>query len=207
MNAASGGDRNAIQAARYFNIMSKLHSGTYGDEGDVLDYPLYDEFQIAAATLVHHLFTNPIGGALARNYSQTNVQSANGMPQGNKFYCHALQLTYTAEEVRTEPEVQLIQEMLHNTTATFRIVGKDIYGIWPLDVLMGNALQTTALVATTPGLTGQARYTGIYPLNIPIVLASQVRFEVEIQHWVAADAGLANDWLRFTLVGILERLS
>jgi hypothetical protein len=76
--------------------------------------------------------------------------------------------------------------------------------------VMGLSLQSLV----TPAVAGDSmplftlnRATGILPLNLPIVLASQVAFNVTLQHHVAPNANLDNDKLKIGLCGILERLS
>jgi len=206
---------NMQDVAEFYQTMNAMQTGTYSKEGDILDWTLWDRFEIDGTTpvLIHRLFVNGLGtpGGVAgnRNLADTNQVGANPVPQGNKLFVRAIKLFYRADEIRTPTEHVEWHDMLANTTLNIKIVGKDTYGQWALDELMGIPVSMMNVPAATnynPS-NSNGRYLGIFPLNLPIVLSSLVSFNVEMEHHVAPAADLDDDLVKVGLNGILLRLS
>lgn len=217
-NAVTPMERQVDLRRGYIEAMDSLRTGTYKGSGDVIDYSLYDRVVLDFTTprLNHRMFQAGVGqnspAGVPKTQADTNVQGAQGIPVGSKLYINAIKIIYTAEENRAAAELQLIQQLLEQTTFNFRLSGKDTYGLWKLTELMGTPMN----VVVTPAVAGDneipvsvGRFVGIYPLNLPIVLAQQVFFEVLLEHWDAAATytDLDGDWINVSLSGILERLS
>lgn len=198
----------------YVEALNSLQTGTYKGSGDVLDYSLYDRVDMLSTVLQHHLFRAGIGqndpAGNPKTRADTNVQGSTAIPVGSKLYVNALKLFYTSTAATvTAAILNNFQEMIEQSTLTIEIEGKANYGTWKLNEILGvpfqAALEPAALGSLGQGSAG--RFLGIYPLNLPIVLAQQVSFEVFLEHHVAANAALDGDWMTVSLSGILERLS
>jgi len=214
MNAASS-TRMVDLRAGYYDAINAMQTGTYKKDGDILDWTLWDRFEVdgTTPTLIHRLFVNGLGspGGVAgnRNLADTNLVGNQGIPLGQKLYIRAIKLFYRADEVRTPTEHVSWHDMLANTTLNIQIPGKDSYGQWALDELMGISTSMMNVPAATNYNPSNSvgRYVGIFPLNLPIVLSSQVAFTVTVEHHVAPAADLDDDLVKVGLNGILERLS
>jgi len=205
-------DRQVDLRQGYINALNSLQTGTYKGSGDVIDYSLYDRIDMLSTTLQHHLFQIGVGqndpAGVVKTLADTNVQGSQGIPVGQKLYVNAIKVMYSSTtDAVTAAILNAFQEMVEQTTLTVRITGKDNYGQWKLGEMFGVPLQMALIDATTASPASLGRFLGIYPLNLPIVLAQQVQFEVFLEHHVAPSDVLDGDWLTVSLSGILERLS
>jgi len=197
--------------AGYYNAIKSLQEGTYKGSGDIIDWTLWDRLVMLNTTNRHVLFVNGIGGTFPggalKDMADTNVEGNQGMPLGSKLYVRAIKLFYQFHAEPSEAIMQDFYDMLQETTFNISIYGKYSYGQWGLDELFGICVTGQPLAAVVaPGIS-QNRYVGIYPLNLPIVLASQVSFQVQVEHHAAAADTLNTDRIKVGLNGILERLS
>lgn len=214
MNAASTGRMQDLRAG-YYDAVQAMQTGTYKRDGDILDWTSWDRFEVdgTTPTLIHRLFVNGLGspGGVAgnRNLADTNLVGNQGLPLGLKLYVRAIKIFYRADEIRTPAEIVAWHDMLANTTINFAIPGKDTYGQWALDEVMNIPVSMMNVPAATNYNPSESSgtYRGILPLNLPIVLASQVAFNITVEHHVAPAAGLDDDIVKIGLNGILERLS
>lgn len=197
----------------YVEALNSLSTGTYKDSGDIIDYSLYDRIDMLSTRLESLMFVAGVGqndpDGNVKTLADTNVQGSNGLPVGQKLYVNAIKLFYTSTVATglTTALVNSLQEMIENTVLTIEISGKANYGQWKLNEIIGVPIQAQVAAAGSLNNLSYGRFLGIYPLNLPIVLAQQVNFDVRIQHLVAPAAGLDGDWLTVSLSGILERLS
>lgn len=188
--------------------LQSLGSGSFGTQGDMLDWSYYDEAVIAVATLTHRLFTNPLGAG-GKTLDQTNLTAAGQIPQGQKLITHAIKIMYTSAAAKTTAAVQEFYTLLTRTTVAIKLQNKETMGLWTLQELLGSA----TLIAMTPTAAGdnipliQPKFHGVFPLNKKLVLAALTPFEVTITHHAAPGATTANDRLKIALSGILSRIS
>lgn len=188
--------------------LTKLQQGTFGEEGEQLEWSYFDTATIAAATLVHRLFTNPLGAG-GKTLADTNLTQAGQMPQGQHLEVNAIKVMYTSDAAKATAAVQNLYDLFTETTISVEIANNKSMGQWTIQELMGAA----TLFALTPTAAGdnipliQPRYTGVYLLNVPIVIAALTPFEVTVTHHVAPAAALADDKLKISLAGILTRAS
>lgn len=188
--------------------LETLQTGSYGVEGEKLDWTYYDTAILAAATQVHRLFTNPLGAG-GKTLDQTNLTIAGQIPQGQQIITRAIKVMYRSVAVKGTAALQSLYDLLATTTVQVKLQNKETMGIWTLQELLGSA----TLFALTPTVAGdnisqiQPKYHGIFPLNTPIVLAALTPFEVTVTHHVAVAAGLANDQLKIGLSGTMIRIS
>lgn len=190
------------------DALLKTQVGSYGTEGDKLDWSYWDEALVAAATLVHRLFTNPLGAG-GKTLDQTNLTQAGQIPQGQLFDVRAIKLLYTSAGAKATADLQSLFTLFARSTVSIKLQNKESMGQWTLQEIMGDALQ----FALTPTVAGdnisqpQPKFHGIFPLNIPIILAALTPFEVTLTHHAAPNAALANDRLRISLAGKLTRVT
>jgi len=182
--------------------------GTYGTEGEQLDWSYYDEADIAAATLTHRLFTTPLGQA-GKTLANTNLTLAGQIPQGQLLDVRAIKVFYTSNAARATADVQSLYTLLNTTTLSVKLSNKETMGQWTLQELMGTAILFD-MVPTVPGDNiplVSPKFHGIFPLNKKIILAALTPFEVTMIHHVAPAAALADDRIKVSLSGILTRVS
>lgn len=188
--------------------LDKVGVGTYGLEGERLDWTYYDTAVLAAATTTHRLFTNPLGSG-GKTLDQTNLTQAGQIPQGQQLQVKALKVMYRTSAVKNTASVVSFYDMLAQTTVSVKLANKETMGQWTLQELVGAA----TLFALTPTAAGDniplilPKYHGIFPLNTKIILAALTPFEVTVTHHVAVNAALANDQLKIGLSGTLIRVS
>lgn len=188
--------------------LDKVAVGTYGTEGDELDWTYYDEAIIAAATNTHRLFTTPLGSG-GKTLDQTNLTLAGQIPQGQLLDVRSIKFMYTSSVAKGTAGIQDLFTMFARTTVSVKLQNKESMGQWTVQELLGCALQ----VAITPTVAGdnlpfpQPKFHGIFPLNKKIVLAALTPFEVTVIHHAAAPATAANDRFKIGLSGILTRVT
>lgn len=188
--------------------LENLQQGTYGVEGEKLDWTYYDSNPLAVATLTNRFFTNPLGAG-GKTLAQTNLTQAGQIPQGQNHTVRAIKVWYRSAAAKGTAAVQDLYTMLEQTTVSIKLQNKETMGQWTLQELMGASL----LFALTPTVAGdnipviQPKFHGIFPLNTPIVLAALTPFEVTVQHHTAVAATLATDILKIGLAGTLVRVS
>lgn len=188
--------------------LQKVGVGTYGTEGDQLDWSYYDEAIIAAATLTHRMFTTPLGTG-GKTLDQTNLPLAGQIPQGQLLDVRAVKVSYTTSAAKGTAAVQDFYTLLTRTTLSIKLQNKETMGQWCLQELFGS----NSLFALTPTAAGdnipviEPRFHGIFPLNKKIILAALTPFEVTLIHHAAPTATLANDRFKFYLSGILTRVT
>lgn len=188
--------------------LTKLQQGTFGEEGEQLEWSYYDTAVIAAATLVHRLFTNPLGAG-GKTLADTNLTQAGQMPQGQHLEVNVIKLMYISDAAQATVDVQTLYTLLSESTISIEIANNKSMGQWTLQEILGSSLQ----FALTPSAAGDniplltPRFTGIYPLNVPIIIAALTPFEVTLTHQVAPGAALADNKLKISLAGILTRAS
>ena len=188
--------------------LENLQQGTYGAEGERLDWTYYDSNPLAVATLTNRYFTNPLGSG-GKTLAQTNLTLAGQIPQGQNHTVQAIKVFYRTTGAKATAAVNDFYTMLEQTTVSVKLQNKETMGQWTLMELMGAA----TLFALTPTAAGdnipliQPKYHGIFPLNNPIVLAALTPFEVTVTHHTAVAATLATDVLKIGLAGTLVRVS
>lgn len=197
----------------YQDVLAALHTGTYTKQGDIIDWTLWDRFVLNNAVLQHTMFQDGRGSVVAgaaRTLADTSVEGSQAIPQGSKLYVRAIVLILQPKAMLTEATYQNHMAMLQETTMNVHVRGKDTQGQWALDEIMAvpiaaalshSAAGSFVIGASTP------KAVGVKLLNLPIILASQVHFSVDIVHHVAPDAAIDDDLVKVGLAGILERLS
>jgi len=190
--------------------LARLARGTYGSGGEVLDKTIWDTAILLAATVVHRLFTIPLGGGVpAKTLDRTNMTQGGQMPQGQNLAVRAIKIFYTTIGALATADVQTLYTFLRTCTAEIILPGKDTMGEWTLMELMGTPL----LAAEIPTAAGDniplisSRFHGIMPLNTPLVLAALTPFEVRLTCHTPSGAALDGDFIGIGLTGTLQRAS
>lgn len=205
------------QRRGYVAALNSMNAGTYKASGDVIDWTMWDTVDLVAASTETRMFINSRGvvvGAAARNLADTNVIGRQGgVPQGQKLYVKAIKAWYVQDaDDHTEAFWKDWYAFLESTTINVDIASKASYGQWTLLEIFNQSVAMMlepAAAADNYALGTVSRGMGILPLNLPIVLASNVTFDITLQTWLAGGvaANLAGDKLKIGLCGILERLS
>lgn len=206
--------QNWQEVAKFRNAMAQMAQGTYKDQGDLIDYSLYDTAQLLSTVLDHRLFTVGVGqvdpvSAARKNFSDTDVEGNVGLPTGQKLMIQYIKVMYVADAVKTSAQMHNLYTTLNQTVFNFGISGKDTYGRWTLTEMFNlpfsQMIADAATNYTSPASMG--RCLGIFPLQLPIVLASLTTFNVTLTHTVAPNAALDGDRIIVSLCGALGRLS
>ncbi len=194
-------------------MSAELASGTYTGAADIIDYTLYDRIDMLSTRVTHRMFQVGVGqndpDGNVKTLADTNVQGSQGVPKGSKLQVQAIEMFYTATTALTAAIMLNLQEMIEQSTLTVKVTGKDNLGLWKLNEIVGVPIQAAISDAVTVDTTQASlgRYLGIKPLNLPIILAEQVEFQILLEHHVAPNASLDADFLSIGLAGILMRQS
>jgi hypothetical protein len=189
-------------------FMQQLQDGAFGGDADVKQYSIYDTQLVINAAVTQRYFTNQLGsplGAGVKTLADTNMTTAGVMPQGQHFSAMAIQVMYTTAAAKATADVQSLYTFMNETTV--ELIRASKYTMWQgkLGELMGDALKF-AMVPTVAGDNiplNQPRFTGIYPLNEPIVFPALIGIEAEVTNHVVPAAALADDKLCISLQGLL----
>lgn len=193
------------QEMEQFNALMQMDTGTYKGSGDVIDFSLYDTAELAAATTEYRMFQVPRGQG-GKGLQDTNMQAGGQLPVGQKLYVKAIKVQYLADAALDAAHKLALNTFLFNASLNFFIEGKDTYGRWPLAEIFGVPMLADQTTATVDAIS-TGRFVGILPLNLPIILASQVSFSVNLEANGAGAAALDGDKIKVSLAGILKRLS
>jgi hypothetical protein len=186
--------------------IDRLQRGTFGASGEKLDWSYYDRVVLVSTTTTTRLFTVQLG-ASGKTLADTNLTQSGQIPQGQLFRIKSIKTFYVTNATRATANVQMIYDVLKNTSVQIIIPNKGPMGQWSLMELMG----ASTLIAVTPTAAGdnipviQPRYHGIFPLNIPMTLAALTPFYVEVTHHTAPNAALNDDRIYVSLSGMLVR--
>lgn len=198
-------------ATKSQRAIQKTQTGTYGSQGEKLNWTYYDTEIINPAVTNVRMFQTPMSGTKHRGL--TNMILGGQIPNGKKFVVRALKcfwISYpTAGATTKVTTVNLEQwfDQLANTTLQIKIDNKDVVFESTLIELFGMA----TAVAFNPALTAnlpfpEPRFHGIFPLPFKITLASLTSFYVEVQHNTAIPAACTGDHFKFGLNGGLLRV-
>ena len=199
--------KQAQERKSFLSALQNLGTGTYSNYGDTL-YLLSTEPE-------YLLFVNGTGQNDAvtgnrKTLADTNMDKEIA-PKGSKFMIMYLKVFYNLLAEGDEAVLETIYTMMRNMVLTLDIFGKADYGQWALDELF-NMPVAAVTVPSVPGDNIQVatRWTaqGIYPLKVPIVLASQTNFKIHVvPAGGAPDSGLDDSILKVSLCGVQARLS
>ena len=195
------------------NALKNLQRGTYGKEGERIDWTYYDTETITTGTQIVRLFQVPLGTA-GKTEDFTNLSTAGMMPQGQKLRVFAIKVFWTSQPgagpaitKTTALDVESLYTQLARTVLKIRIENKAPMGVWTLQELLGLSLAVGVNPALTLNLPFQnPRFHGIFPLNKKITLSALVPFFVEITHSVNPPAAVNGDLLKIGLAGELTRV-
>lgn len=194
--------------------LQNLDRGTHSRSGEIMDWSYYDSFNVSAALSIN-MFQSAVGQS-SKTLDKTNMTSNGQIPTGQRFTIHRIKMLYVSQAAAWASDgtaqVQKWYDLLTKTTFEFKIPGKDSLLTLTLQELLGPAT-LTAMIPTSSGDNIpiiQPRYSGIFPLNKPIILAEQTTFGCLITHQTAPSAdlyGTTGDLVKISLNGILERKS
>lgn len=190
------------------DALNKLAEGSYGTEGETLDWSYWDTAVMAAAALVWRMFTAPIGGVAARTRADTNMTTSGMIPQAQYFEVYAIKFFYLTAANHAADAQQDLFTLIGRSTMDIRLTNKFNSGEWGLDEITGLSIKygITHAAANAGETMPNTRFHCIYPLKNKIILAAMTPFEVNLLHHMAAvPASLVGDFLKISLAGILTR--
>lgn len=181
-----------------------VQQGTLSKEGEVLSYSLFDTITLAAATTFHDFYTVPLGQA-GKTKADTNMVQAGVMPAGQRLRADFIKVMVVGDTAgMTDTELNAWFHVMFNTSVEIMVPGKENLGIWTLTELMGYS-QAMAMAATQEGTV--PRFSGIFRLQVPILLAAQTPFKVRMEHHSTLTDNTDGMKIKLALSGVLERLS
>jgi len=189
-------------------FLQQLQDGAFGGDADVKQWSWWDTQLVIAAAGTQRYFVNQLGsvlGAGVKTLADTNMTTPGQMPQGNHFSAMAIHVMYNSDAAHGTADVQNLYDFIAETTVELIRASKYTMGEWRLHELVGDAIQ----FAMTPTVAGdnipmnQPRFTGIYPLNEPVVFPALIGIEAAVTNHVAPAAALAGDKLTISLSGLL----
>lgn len=192
--------------------LQNLDRGTHARGGEIMDWSYYDSFSLLSTRLANNMFQTAVGQS-SKTLDQTNMTANGIIPTGQRLTIHRIKMFYISQSgswaSAGTAQIQKWYSALAKSTFEFKIPGKDSLLTLTLQELLGPA----TLVADVPTVSGdsirfiQPRYSGIFPLNKPIILAANTSFGCLVTHQTAPDATLDTDIIKIALNGILERKS
>jgi hypothetical protein len=188
--------------------LQNLATGTHSAFGEKIHWSYYDRLILAAAGTVFPFFQLPIGPG--RTLADTNMTTAGVIPVNQNFKIRALTVNYAQHADIATATIALIYAFIRDVTISMSINGKAPTFQFPLTSLMGIPLlaHTTPAATITDILQSSGKFSGVFPLNVPITLAAQTNFVVNLEYPAALGAiAIVGDFLKISLDGILERAS
>ena len=201
------------EQSRTSNAQAELASGTYMAVGEKLDWSYYDTQILQVANLSHTYMTQGVGkpfttGAI-KTIADSNILSEN-LPEGLKFTIKAIKIFYLSAITKTSAALLEWFQLMHQGVLTFKIANKD--AIW--QTTLAEAISLNTAIIHHPAVAGDNDTNGqmniirsAYPINVDIVIAARTNWKILLEHTVAPGATVANDRLKISCQGILERLS
>jgi len=195
------------------NLKKTLNLPLFNEQGDQIDYTLYDRMALnnAGGAIEREFFVNGLGdtdpvSTLRKTKADTNVREGK-IPEGQAFAAFALKFWIETDEVRTEPERVLFNQWVKGCVVEILIESKNQYGTWKLSEILGKVddSQVTAGAAGQAFEASRGDYAGIKKFNLYIPLPRLVTYSVKLIQTVAPAAALDGDFINCGLVGILNR--
>ena len=206
----------AQERMQFMSALANLGTGTYSAYGDMFDWTSYDSMYLLSTAPEYRLFSvglgevDPITG-VNKNLADTNMRGRTITPKGSKLLVQYIKVFYSLRAAGDETNLQAIYDVFDNFVVNLSIFGKDTYGQWALDELMNLPLKVVTVPATPGDNIGretQIKGAGVYPLKVPIVLASQTTFDIIVTpSGGAPDESLDDSKLKIGLCGVQARLS
>lgn len=184
------------------DMKTEVEKGTFDpNRADKLWWSYYDSVILAAATLIHRLFTIPVGQA-GKGYNMSNWPLAAVMPSNEKFRVHALECYYYTDAAKTQAQKQNWIDAMMQSFFELVINSKTSQLQLPMIQLLGSAVDMVVTGAAAGDFnTGRAVYKGCFELPIKIVLAANTPVYGVLNFTVAHNASLDGDRVYMCMVG------
>lgn len=189
----------------------QLQEGAHSSSGEVFSASHYDTYKILTGILTYKYFSVPLNQA-GKTLADTNNLLAGVFPSSFRLTADMIKMIFRMPAVGgvTQSILDDIYNMFFNTTIQITMPGKDNLGLFTLSEIFGASMNVgydAATLASGP----QAIVSGKFRLNIPIVIAANTAYSVDLVHHVAPPATLyVTDYeaqLKFIFSGTMERLS
>lgn len=176
--------------------------------GEVLDWTYYDTIKLLSTTQMHRFFTVPLGQG-GKTLADTNLPNSSALPQGQNLKVHAIKPFYITDEALATDNLQMVYDVLNNSTIEFVVPGKDSLGTWRLAEIFGSSF-LAPLIPTVAGDNIQqikADFKPAYPLNYAIKIGAIQTFELRLTHHVLPNVALDGNKICMGLRGRLVRMA
>ncbi len=198
--------RNMFSGRPSINRDINLNQGTWGLGGESLQYPVYDRMRMLNSLAVgtRTLFNTAVGQQrenVVLTFADTNIEKSESIPSSQKWIFRKITVGYVASEVRTDAEIVSILDYMRTSTFRLNINSKDDMLRLPLWMFFGSPQLVSAPAATINSSSPHALFTGVFTLEIPIVLQALTDWKILVEPLVASAAGLDNDFLTFIIDG------
>lgn len=184
------------------NDAMNLNGGTWGLGGEDLDYPVYDRVLMdstIAAGVPRTMFNQAVGTdreGVKLTYADTNIEAPN-VPNSQKFGFKKLYVVYMGAAVRDQAGFQLILNYFRQSTIRFNIDSKaDMFRL-PMWRFAGALQVVVAPAATIDTKIPSPMWTGIWEIQVPLILQALTIFKLVLEPQAASDAVLNGDKLGF----------
>lgn len=185
----------------------KLRQGTYGDNGQALWWSLYDSFLFdnGGANPLQQLFYTEAIGVNGKTIIDTNNRAGGLIPTGQNLRAEALEIYYVPSATKTLAQYQNIIDMIATGVLIVDISSKSNQLELPLVQIFGATMPAaTSDVNANP--ISRSDFNGVWQLPIPIVLAAQTTWSVQIDWSANPNVSLDGDKLYLSFVGGLLTL-
>jgi len=187
------------------DAINNMQKGSYGTSGEVFHSSLWDTFTLASTVLQNKLFAVPINqGSPAKTEADTNMLLAGVMPNAQKMIVSGIKLQIVGLDGMTDVQMHRLYTVLTSTTAKIEIPGKDNLGLFCLSEIIGASLM---LPQGATYNNAALNSTSGFKLSVPIILAANTPFAVNIVHHAAPSAYLDGVKIKWIFSGVTERLS
>ena len=193
------------------NTVLSLQQGTYGTEGQGMDWTYWDEIALTAAGASFSLFQNIQG----RTVDQTNMVINGQIPSAQNFVIRCINLCYLSTAVKAAADIQTFFNWIMGVvlqiapTGIANIFEKPLTEMFAIPIMMQATTTTATDVGVSSALMSTGRFLNTSILNVPITLAGNVTFKVTLSYPTALGGGnaLIGDILRIGFNGYLVRAS
>jgi hypothetical protein len=183
--------------------LQRLQRGTYSDRGDRNGWTYWDAITLNHVASYFRMFQLAWSGTKTRDL--TNMKTAGQIPANQNFQVRSISVQYIAAAARTT--LVPIHKLLAETVCEIIINGKDasyqktLAQMLGLSFLVENA--TGAANIVTQPFVDTIKQAD--KLSVPITLAANVPFEVDLTCTVPNAAALDGDIIKIGLNGMLLR--
>lgn len=160
------------------SIMTTMGPDVFPRDKEVLDYTFFDSALIVTATAdTYNLFASAGNNPLTSNWIGTSA----GMPAGSAFYLKSIRVTWLPGTGALDAKnLQQFVSLLFTVDSSKKYFEAPIWN-FPGGVGLQTETFATAATGTSVGNNGFPSLTNRYMLSRPVLLQSQLNFQVQLK--------------------------